>query len=670
MPESPMTDFAAAQAAVANPATTADDLASIAQWHPGLRVLVANHPNAYDGLLDWMAGLGDPQVTEAVAVRRGQPAPAVPPAPTASAVDQPGQPSDQPAPAPAMEAQQVAYGQTPAGTGVSAKGGGKRPPLWVLIVAGILVVGLVVAGVFTRGFGLFGSGGAKTPGEEAEKVAEKVVSLVNSFNAKSLLSNPLGTFADLQKELAPSEASLLNGGSSPDLASALGISNDTIGWLSDVAGAFTISVEDLQTRTYNVTEDIAHVRFIGGTITVNADTGKLADVLNRTSQVIDQQITSTADTFGFQANLHPDGSDQTIGELLLSDGLALSDGWVDNLVADIEESFPYTYDLGEEWVKLESCLKELDPANDSAADYAHCLHGDGEAMGHYFVLTMVKENNTWYWSSMLQGALARSFATTGGYAWDLFDIAKEWVDEDKMDEWMETPRRGYASYTAPSSTILNNLAISPAKNNSPVTAAEALFSAIGQGDPGRILRQLPQAERRYAAYADLLLSMGFYDGGNSPIMVNGPMAGAGGDPEFSEISQSGDQALIRVDALSLYDSRSYDGFYIDNGSCFGLMSSDRYCLDQLASTDTTSLIDQLIQPDSTMWREMDIDGYALADQLDDGVKAAINAVHPDEIGLVAVKEDSGWHVTFSGTATRLQGQLMTALVAGIKAAQR
>jgi len=67
---SDMTDLATAANAIANPATSAADLAVIAEAHPSLRTAVALHPNAYPGLLDWLDALGDPTLSRAVAARK------------------------------------------------------------------------------------------------------------------------------------------------------------------------------------------------------------------------------------------------------------------------------------------------------------------------------------------------------------------------------------------------------------------------------------------------------------------------------------------------------------------------------------------------------------------------------------------------------------------------
>lgn len=69
---SDMNDLATAASAIADPTTSAADLATIAEVHPSLRTAVALHPNVYPGLLDWLDGLGDPTLTRAVASRRAK----------------------------------------------------------------------------------------------------------------------------------------------------------------------------------------------------------------------------------------------------------------------------------------------------------------------------------------------------------------------------------------------------------------------------------------------------------------------------------------------------------------------------------------------------------------------------------------------------------------------
>ena len=52
-----------------DPATPPEVLADLAYNHPELRPLIAANPAAYEGLLEWMAALGEPAVTAALAAR-------------------------------------------------------------------------------------------------------------------------------------------------------------------------------------------------------------------------------------------------------------------------------------------------------------------------------------------------------------------------------------------------------------------------------------------------------------------------------------------------------------------------------------------------------------------------------------------------------------------------
>jgi hypothetical protein len=52
-----------------DPRTPAATLAELATHAPEARPYVARHPNAYPGLLEWLGGLGDPAVNQALRER-------------------------------------------------------------------------------------------------------------------------------------------------------------------------------------------------------------------------------------------------------------------------------------------------------------------------------------------------------------------------------------------------------------------------------------------------------------------------------------------------------------------------------------------------------------------------------------------------------------------------
>ncbi|MDO4606243.1 MAG: hypothetical protein Q4B12_02860, partial [Bowdeniella nasicola] len=60
----------AAEYRVRDPQTDAQALFEICSQRPDLRPQVALHPNAYQGLLDWLEALDDPQVTAALQARQ------------------------------------------------------------------------------------------------------------------------------------------------------------------------------------------------------------------------------------------------------------------------------------------------------------------------------------------------------------------------------------------------------------------------------------------------------------------------------------------------------------------------------------------------------------------------------------------------------------------------
>ncbi|MBY6368135.1 variant leucine-rich repeat-containing protein [Rhodococcoides corynebacterioides] len=67
VPLSAPSRFTAAQAS--DPTTPQAVLSQIAEHEPSLRSAVAANPNCYPGLLEWLRGLGDPEVERALAAR-------------------------------------------------------------------------------------------------------------------------------------------------------------------------------------------------------------------------------------------------------------------------------------------------------------------------------------------------------------------------------------------------------------------------------------------------------------------------------------------------------------------------------------------------------------------------------------------------------------------------
>lgn len=141
-------------AMAANPSTPPQTLADIAAQRPDLRAAVAGNPSTYQGLLDWLKGLGDPAVDAAIAARA-----AAPVAPAAPSYPAPGDPTAAyPAQAPHGAPAQAPYGAPAAAYGApaSAYAGGTTPPPsggrkkwpWILGIVLLVLVGLGVGAFF------------------------------------------------------------------------------------------------------------------------------------------------------------------------------------------------------------------------------------------------------------------------------------------------------------------------------------------------------------------------------------------------------------------------------------------------------------------------------------------------------------------------------------------
>jgi len=82
----------------ADPSTPLERLAELAYQHPETRAAVASNPASYEGLLEWLGSLGDPEVDEALSARPGSSASAIPPAPVSAPAPVPTEASAEPSP--------------------------------------------------------------------------------------------------------------------------------------------------------------------------------------------------------------------------------------------------------------------------------------------------------------------------------------------------------------------------------------------------------------------------------------------------------------------------------------------------------------------------------------------------------------------------------------------
>lgn len=595
-----LNDPAAAAAAVADPRTSALELSQIAQHHRQLRTQVAMHPAAYPGLLDWLDGLGDPMLSAVVAVRRDADRSAAGPVPG-------GQPQSPVLFDQSLQPADWREGPQPVTTGVLPAA---QPPRGrkrlVIALSAVVVVVALVAGFATRGFGLLRFGGAATPQDEAIKVADKTVGLLNSFSLKNLISNPYSAIGDLSDEIAPSEASLEPRFTTVDNSDLLALSGDTITLAADLLGTFKVATDGVKTEVTQITDDIARVDFVEGEITVTADTARLKELLPKVPAVAAAQVETTLAKYGLAPKKSID--------------LPFPSGWSDDLLSAAEDQFPYRVDLADcaAWRSTGEPL----PSSE--------LTGICGLAGR---LVVVKEAGKWYLSPMLSWT---GIGGVNGY------LIRYWTAMGGMPDQLDDPQRQ------------KMLAVTASTSSEPTDAPGALIEALSSGDERTILSRLPLAERRYAAATGSL--------------AYANLSGYTSDYHFTEITRSGNQAKLRVDELKLSNGGS--DFVIEDGTCITYFGSAG-CLSDLKDAQAIeSGFAYLREQDWTEFEETTgVSGGMVIDKLETATKAAVKAIDPEQVGLVAVQEDGGWLLSIAATTSELQNQLGAALRAGFLSIQ-
>lgn len=261
-------DLGAAEAA--NPATTDERLAALAAERPDLGAIVAQHPNAYDGLLDWLATYGDENAQRAVAARRSpEPAASAAPAPVpdsaASAPDLAASAPMAPQAGPSARAFPISKGLL---IGLVAGGA-------ALVVAIATVTWVTVSNTFS---------GSSSPQAAVEKLIGGATEL-----------DPLALFTSL----APSEISTFR----PAVEQLRSISGDVAGvdydaLAKELMDAADITLEGLKFETEYIMDDVAIVRLTAGVITVDGDSDRLAATLTELNR---EQMTMQYRAWGYSS---------------------------------------------------------------------------------------------------------------------------------------------------------------------------------------------------------------------------------------------------------------------------------------------------------------------------------------------------------------------------------
>jgi hypothetical protein len=288
--------------------------------------------------------------------------------------------------------------------------------------------------------------------------------------------------------------------------------------------------------------------------------------------------------------------------------LDFPDGWQDELLTQAKATFPQEVDLAQcaKWTKT----GELTGTDDIATI---CALIDR--------VVVVREGGRWYFSPMLTGSIGMGEATG---------------------------QEGIKVLTDPERQEL--LKVTPAGHADPTDAPSALISTLLRGDARAAAAELPLAERRYAAASGLLTT------------VN--LSGLQSSSRFSEIARTGQQAKVRVDQLTVITPEGTAE--ITDGTCLAV-EGQKHCLSELKDEATISgALAPLKELDWTGFEQSTgLNRDLVISKLETAARAAIAAIDPEQIGLVAVKEDDTWLLSLTATIAELQNQLWAAARAGL-----
>lgn len=499
---------------VIDPGTSAERLAELAQQHPELGPQIAAHPNAYDGLKEWIAQYATPAAPQQPAqAADAQPTAALPTGPQPGFEQGANQPTtqlpytgqqpsapegfdptqqqfqnhqqpQQPFPGqqqPYPGQQQPFPGQPgfnahapqgfgpgapfpPGGYGSPDGGAPKKKKKGLIIGLSILLV--VILGI-GGGLWLFlGSklGGASTPAAAATKLVDGIK------NMDSL---------SLYGSLAPSEFQ-------PFEAAATSLAQARTGdaeksaeqFVADIKGAFSITTEGIKTESEPLLTGIERVTFTEGTLTIDSDDP------DRAAEIITQYV---RDNF--------DGFDEYGG----------FDSMAQELSDELKNELPITIDFA----KMP------------------------DETGLAFTLVTVEEGGSWYVSPMLTAA-----------------------------DYVYLSASAYSSSPAPLGTEI--VAAAPA--DSPELAMENLVDTVVgfDGNASRLVQdlaaQMPLAERRLLSiYGEPLVSSMFPYGASS---------GFDGVEVFEQqytSTKEGKSARVDVDVLDIGTIETRQGLELRNG---------------------------------------------------------------------------------------------------------
>jgi len=216
----------------------------------------------------------------------------------------------------------------------------------------------------------------------------------------------------------------------------------------------------------------------------------------------------------------------------------------------------------------------------------------------------------------------------------------------------------YAGVGAPSQ--LNDpqrqkmLAVKAAVNRDPADAPAALIDALTKGDEAATLAELPLAERRYAAATGIL----------SAAKVSSYQT----KRSFTEIARNGNQVKLRVDQVKITNGAG--DFEVKDGTCIDFDGTSGCLSDLKDSGAIENAFSALRGQDWSAFEESTgVNSGLVISKLEGATKAAVKALDPSQIGVVAVQEDGSWLVSFTATSSEVQNQIAAAVRVGLLSIQ-
>lgn len=363
-----------------NPHTPALTLQDIAKTRPDLRPMVAANPAAYPDLVNWLAGLGDPQVDAAIAQRNVSPQAVTDPvngsvptqdnAPTSAAPLAPVPlPDGHVAPTPSTGTTADAGSEQAQSAGDAGRAPRSRRGLWIGLGVGALA--LVAAGAFALNHFVFSKiSGADSP----EAAANNLVMALTESDEIALYG-----------ALSPAEREYFGDVMGQFSTHFDDASNEK--WAEHALAfydSFSFEASSVNYEVEDLGDDVARITIAEGEFTLDADGDKVADAVN--NLLVEVEATS-------------------LGELITQEGGTFPSPQevADDVTTGIAEEFPVTFTAEDLIIPASELGSGLDSFSTGGLGVPDVQPSE-DLEDVAFALVAVKEDGSWFISPQLTAA--------------------------------------------------------------------------------------------------------------------------------------------------------------------------------------------------------------------------------------------------------------------------